>query len=77
MCRSCSPLGHLVLRIFSSFSAFSFSQWIKWLFEIALTLEPSLTTYFTIVNVCLTNDVFADDEEGEEDEGEGEEDEGE
>ena len=47
------------------------------MFEIALTLEPSLTTYFTIVNVCLTNDVFADDEEGEEDEGEGEEDEGE
>ena len=77
MCRSFSPLGRLVLRIFSSFSAFSFSQWIKWLFEIALTLEPSTNNDFIIVNVHLTNDVFADDEEGEEDEGEGEEDEGE
>ena len=47
------------------------------MFEIALTLEPSTNDDFTIVNVHLTNDVFADDEEGEEDEGEGEEDEGE
>ena len=39
--------------------------------------EPSINNDLTIVNVCLTNDVFADDEEGEEDEGEGEEDEGE
>ena len=39
--------------------------------------EPSTNNDFTIVNVHLTNDVFADDEEGEEDEGEGEEDEGE
>ena len=39
--------------------------------------EPSTNNGFTIVNVFLTNDVFADDEEGEEDEGEGEEDEGE
>ena len=67
-----SPRAHNFLVLFRLFFLI-----MNKVFEIAPTLEPPTNDDFTIVNVYLTNDVFADDEEGEEDEGEGEEDEGE